>query len=145
MLVLNVLRNNTAEVKRRLAIKQFKQPELVDRIIALDDDRKKLQAEFDGTQAKVNAASKEIGKLMGQGKKEEAETQKGLVAEWKAALEPLKENMSRVEKELQDALVVLPNLPADKVPEGKTPEENIVVREGGVNQACMQALCRTGT
>jgi seryl-tRNA synthetase len=132
MLVLNVLRNNTAEVKRRLAIKQFKQPELVDRIIALDDDRKKLQADFDGTQAKVNAASKEIGKLMGQGKKEEADTQKGLVAEWKAALEPLKENMSRVEKELLDALVVLPNLPADKVPEGKTPEENIVVREGGV-------------
>ncbi|MBV9988068.1 MAG: serine--tRNA ligase [Chitinophagaceae bacterium] len=131
MLVLNVLRNNTAEVKRKLAIKQFKQPELVDRIIALDDDRKKFQAEFDGTQAKVNAASKEIGRLMGQGKKEEAETQKGLVAEWKAALEPLKENMARVERELQDALVLLPNLPADKVPEGKTPEENIVVREGG--------------
>jgi seryl-tRNA synthetase len=132
MLVLNVLRSNTAEVKRKLAIKQFKQPELVDTIITLDDERKKLQSEFDNTQARVNATSKEIGKLMAQGKKEEAEAQKSSVAEWKATLEPLKEKMAQVEKQLQDTLVVLPNLPSDKVPEGKTPEENIVVREGGV-------------
>ncbi len=131
MLALHVLRSNTDEVKRKLAVKQFKQPELVDKIIALDDDRKKFQAEFDNTQAKVNAASKEIGKLMGQGKKEEAEAQKASVAEWKATLEPLKEKMAQVEKELQDTLVILPNLPAEKVPAGKTPEDNVVVREGG--------------
>ena len=134
MLQLNVLRNNTADVKKRLAIKQFNQPELVDRIIALDDERKKVQAEFDATQAKVNAASKEIGKMMGQGKKEEAERIKTEVANWKATLEPLKEKMGRVENELQDSLVILPNLPAEKVPEGRTPEENLVVREGGVKQ-----------
>ncbi len=132
MLQLNVLRNNTAEVKKRLAIKHFNQPELVDRIIALDDERKKVQAEFDATQAKVNAASKEIGKLMGQGKKEEAEGIKTEVAGWKASLEPLKEKMGRVENELQDSLVILPNLPAEKVPEGRTPEDNLVVRQGGV-------------
>ena len=132
MLQLNVLRNNTADVKKRLAIKHFNQPELVDRIIALDDERKKVQAEFDATQAKVNAASKEIGKMMGQGKKEEAERIKTEVANWKATLEPLKEKMGRVENELQDSLVILPNLPAEKVPEGRTPQENIVVREGGV-------------
>jgi seryl-tRNA synthetase len=132
MLVLNVLRSDTAEVKRRLAVKGFKQPELVDRIIAVDDDRKKYQAEFDNTQAKVNATSKEIGKLMAQGKKEEAEAQKLAVAGWKAQLDPLKEQMAETEKQLQDLLVVLPNLPVEKVPEGKTPEENLVVREGGV-------------
>ncbi len=131
MLPLNVLRNNTAEVKRKLAVKQFKQPELVDRIIALDDDRKKFQAEFDTTQAKVNAASKEIGKLMAQGRKEEAEAQKAAVGEWKLTLDPLKEKMAQVEKELQDVLVLLPNLPSNKVPEGRTPEDNLVVREGG--------------
>lgn len=132
MLVLNVLRNNTAEVKRRLAIKQFKQPELVDKIIALDDERKRLQAEFDNTQAQVNAASKEIGKMMAGGDKEGAEAKKAAVANWKSTLEPLRERMAQVETELQQQLVLLPNLPAEKVPEGKTPEENITVREGGV-------------
>lgn len=132
MLQVSVLRNNTADTKKRLAVKHFNQPGLVDEIIALDDERKKLQAEFDGTQAKVNAASKDIGKLMGQGKKEEAESIKTDVANWKAELEPLKEKMAVVEKQLLDTLVILPNLPSTQVPEGRTPEENVVVREGGV-------------
>jgi seryl-tRNA synthetase len=132
MLQVSVLRSNTTDVKKRLAVKHFNQPELVDEIIALDDERKRLQAEFDGTQAKVNAASKDIGKLMAQGKKDEAESIKTDVASWKALLEPLKEQMARVEKQLNDTLVILPNLPSPQVPEGKTPEENVVVREGGI-------------
>ncbi len=131
MLQVNVLRGNTAEVKERLAVKRFAQPELVDTIIGLDDERKKLQAEFDTTQAKVNAASKEIGRLMGQGNKEGAEALKQDVAGWKAMLEPLKEKMATVEKELQDTLVILPNLPSTLVPAGKSAEDNVVVREGG--------------
>jgi seryl-tRNA synthetase len=131
MLQVSVLRNNTADVKKRLTTKHFGQPELVDTIIALDDERKRLQAEFDTTQARVNAASKEIGKLMGQGKKDEAELMKTEVTNLKATLEPLKEQMAKVEKELQDTLVILPNLPSNLVPEGRTPEENVVVREGG--------------
>lgn len=132
MLQVSVLRNNTEEVKRRLAVKHFNQPQLVDTIIALDDQRKKLQADFDTTQAKVNSASKEIGKLMAQGNKEGAEALKLDVASWKATLEPLKEQMASVEKELQDTIVILPNLPSPQVPEGRSPEENVVVREGGV-------------
>ncbi|MCK9402079.1 MAG: serine--tRNA ligase [Chitinophagaceae bacterium] len=131
MLQVNVLRNNTADVKKRLAIKHFNQPELVDTIIALDDNRKRLQAEFDTIQSKVNATSKEIGKLMGQGKKEAAEAAKSDVANWKASLEPLKEQMAKVEKQLLDMIVLLPNLPAAEVPEGRTPEDNVIVREGG--------------
>ncbi len=131
MLQVQVLRNNTAEVKKRLAVKQFKQIELVDLIVSLDDDRKRLQNKFDQTQAKVNAASKEIGKLMAQGNKVAAEVTKVDVAEWKATLEPLKEQMAKVEEALYANLVVLPNLPSEQVPEGKTPEENVVVREGG--------------
>lgn len=132
MLQVSVLRNNTEDVKKRLAVKHFNQPELVDTIIALDDERKKLQAEFDTTQARVNAASKEIGKMMAQGNKDAAESIKTDVANWKSTLEPLKEQMAKVEKELQDAIVILPNLPSALVPEGKTPEENVVVREGGI-------------
>lgn len=131
MLQVSVLRNNTDEVKKRLAVKHFNQPGLVDTIIALDDQRKKLQADFDTTQAKVNSASKEIGKLMGQGNKEAAETLKSDVTAWKNTLEPLKEQMAKVEKELQDTIVLLPNLPSAQVPEGRTPEDNVVVREGG--------------
>ena len=132
MLQVNVLRNNTAEVKNRLATRHFTQPELVDEIIVLDDDRKKLQADFDSTQSRVNAASKEIGKLMGQGKKAEAEAMKTEVAHWKEELEPLKEQMGKVEKYLLETLVLLPNLPNEKVPQGRTPEDNQVIREGGV-------------
>ena len=82
MLQVNVLRQKPDWVKERLALKNFKQPELVDSIIALDDERKKLQADFDNTQSKINSASKEIGKLMGQGKKEEAEQQKQQVSDF---------------------------------------------------------------
>ena len=131
MLQVHVLRNNPAEVKKRLAVKQFKQLDLVDLIVSQDDDRKRLQNEFDNTQAKVNAASKEIGKLMAQGNKEAAEATKTDVAGWKATLEPLKDQMAKVEVDLLANLVLLPNLPYKEVPEGKTPEENVIVREGG--------------
>jgi seryl-tRNA synthetase len=131
MLQVSVLRAAPEEVKQKLAKKNFKDLQLVDTIVQLDDDRKKLQASFDDTQAKVNAASKEIGMLMGKGDKDGAEVLKQNVATWKQTLEPLKEQMAVVEKQLADALVQLPNLPAAEVPEGKTPEENITVRTGG--------------
>jgi len=126
------LRNNPEWVKERLAVKHFKQPELVDEIIALDDKRKKLQLEFDNTQAKINSSSKDIGKLMGQGKKDEAENLKASIPQLKAALEPVKDEMQQAEKQLQDLLVILPNLPSELVPVGRTPEDNVVVREGGL-------------
>ena len=91
MLQVNVLRQKTELVKERLAIKNFKQLELVDEIIALDDERKKLQAEFDALQSKINASSKDIGKLMAAGNKEEAEKLKTSVAEWKASIGTNKE------------------------------------------------------
>ncbi|MBR2648541.1 MAG: serine--tRNA ligase [Sediminibacterium sp.] len=131
MLTVNLLRTAPDLVKAKLLKKHFKQVELVDIIISLDDNRKKLQVSFDETQAKVNAASKEIGMLMGKGEKAEAEGLKLKVASWKQELEPLKEEMAAAETALYNALVQLPNLPADVVPEGKTPEENEVVRSGG--------------
>lgn len=132
MLQVNVLRNNPGWVKERLAVKHFKQPGLVDEIVALDDKRKRLQAEFDSIQAKINSSSKDIGKLMGQGKKEEAETLKTEIPQLKAALEPVKEGMQAAEKQLHELLVTLPNLPSELVPFGRTAEDNVVVREGGL-------------
>jgi len=131
MLQVSFLRQNKELAKKKLAIKHFAQPNLVDTVIDLDDERKQLQASFDETQAKVNSASKEIGAMMAKGDKEQAESTKIAVAEWKKQLEPLKEKMAQVEIDLQNVLVQFPNLPNDLVPLGKTPEENEVVRTGG--------------
>jgi seryl-tRNA synthetase len=132
MLQVNVLRNNPEWVKKRLAVKHFKQLELVDDIIALDDERRRIQAEYDNTQAKVNAASKEIGTLMRQGKKEEAEEMKLQVADNKRKVTDFNDALQNTEKQLQDKLILLPNLPAAIVPEGKTAEDSVVVRENGL-------------
>jgi len=132
MLQVSFLRQNRDLAKKKLAIKHFAQPDLVDTVIDLDDERKQLQASFDETQAKVNSASKEIGALMAKGDKEKAEATKTAVGEWKKQLEPLKEKMAQVEIDLQNALVQFPNLPHDLVPLGKSPEENVLVREGGL-------------
>ena len=131
MLQVQVLRQQTEEVKARLAVKHFAALELVDEIVALDDERKKLQQESDTIQSRINSASKEIGQLMAKGNKEEAESRKQEVADLKASQKPVADKMAETEKTLQEKLVLLPNLPAAIVPVGKTPAENLVVREGG--------------
>jgi seryl-tRNA synthetase len=132
MLQVSYLRENTDLAKQRLGVKHFPQLGLVDTVIALDDERKALQAGFDDLQSKVNAASKEIGALMAKGEKDKAEAIKQEVAGWKAQLDPLKTKMTEVEASLQQTIVQLPNLPHPLVPIGKTPEENEVVKTGGV-------------
>ncbi len=131
MLQLQTLRQNPQSAKDRLAIKNFVETNLVDEIISLDDERKRLQLESDNTLSKINITSKEIGQLMAKGQKEEEETKKQEVASFKISLQPIAEKLAETEKLLNDKLVLLPNLPADQVPAGKTPADNIVVREGG--------------
>ena len=131
MLQIPFIRQHTEQVKERLAVKHFQELSLVDEIIALDDERRKLQLEFDTTQAKVNSASKEIGQLMAKGQKEEAEALKQSVPSLKQSLQPISEQLAAVEKQLETTIVKLPNLPSANVPKGRTPEDNVVVREGG--------------
>ena len=96
MLQVNLLRQHTDWVKQRLAVKNFKQPELVDTIVALDDERKKLQGEFDLIQSKINSSSKDIGELMKKGQREQADAAKAEVSVLKNALEPLKTRMEKL-------------------------------------------------
>ena len=131
MLQVSFLRQNKEIAKQKLAIKHFANLDLVDTVIAMDDERKQLQASFDEMQAKVNAASKEIGGLMAKGEKEQAENLKNEVAGLKTQLDPLKIKMAEVELQLQNTIVQFPNLPHDLVPQGKTPEENELVKQGG--------------
>lgn len=131
MLQLQAIRQNPGAVKEKLAIKHFAETDLVDTIISLDDQRKKLQSDFDNNQAKINSASKEIGALMAKGQKAEAEEKKKEVAELKTSLQPISDKLGIIEKQLQDELVKLPNLPSANVPPGNTPADNVVVKEGG--------------
>lgn len=130
MLQVPFIRQNKALVLERLTLKNFKELGLVEEVLVLDDKRKKLSLEYDETQAKVNSASKEIGKLMAQGQKDEAESRKSEVASLKEKLQPISEELTATEKILHDTLIKLPNLPSALVPPGKTPEENVEVRKG---------------
>lgn len=131
MLQVNFIRQNADFVKERLAVKHFAQLNLIDELIDLDEKRRKLQFERDELQSRVNAASKEIGLLMKSGKKEEAESFKAEVAAIKVKMEDTSA-LAELESAAHAILVQLPNLPAASVPVGRTPEDNVVVREGGV-------------
>ena len=131
MLQVNLIKQDPEEIKRRLSIKNFKDLNMVDEIILLDEERKKLNFQFDETKAGINSASKEIGQLMSKGKKEEADARKKDVEKFKNELAPIQSELEKAEKKLTDLLLRLPNLPSEKVPAGKTPEDNEVIRMGG--------------
>jgi seryl-tRNA synthetase len=132
MLQLAFIRQNRELVKERLAVKNFANLELVDEIIALDEQRRKKQLENDELAAKVNAASKEIGMLMGKGQKAEAEQKKTEVTRYKESSKQIAEELASFEQKVNELLVRLPNLPSALVPVGKTAEDNVNVKEGGV-------------
>ncbi len=128
MLTLKQLRENKEEAVRRLQKKGVDALPIIERIETLDDRRKALQAELDDCLAQQNQAAKQIGALMGKGLKEEAEAKKQEVAGLKVRSQQLKEESERTAEELQAEIVLLPNLPADIVPEGRTAEDNVVVK-----------------
>ena len=131
MLQVNFIRQNTVLVKERLSIKHFGDTSIVDKIVELDEQVRKLKVETETLQASLNTASKEIGMLMGKGEKEAAENKKQEVVLNKSAIQNLNQQLSDAEKLLHDEIITLPNLPYISVPTGKTPEDNEVVREGG--------------
>ena len=131
MLQISYIRQNKDLVKERLAVKYFAEPELVDKIIALDDEKRKLQLESENIQSKANSISKEIGQLFAKGLKDEAAAKKQEVESLNATIKPVKEKLDETEKQLDEWLVKLPNIPSEKVPAGRTPDENVTVKEGG--------------
>ncbi|MGZ3874414.1 MAG: serine--tRNA ligase [Mucilaginibacter sp.] len=131
MLQVNYIRDNRDQVLERLAVKNFKQPELVDGIIELDDQRRATQTSMDNISAEANAVAKQIGELMRAGKKDEAEAIKAKASTWKEDIKKLSDQLAAVEEELYQKLVLLPNLPNSSVPKGLTPDDNEVVLEHG--------------
>ncbi len=132
MLQLAFIRANKESVIAGLQKKHFHEIQLVDEIIGLDDQRKKLQAQSDDLLAQRNAASKSIGALIAQGKQAEAEESKTKVATLKDQIDILTSELNVVESALTQQLLKLPNLPNEIVPVGKTPEDNFVVKQSSV-------------
>jgi seryl-tRNA synthetase len=126
MLQVNYIRENREKVLERLSIRNFKQPELVDEIIKFDEERRQTQTSLDNLSAIANASAKQVGELMRNGKKEEAEVIKAQTTSNKEQIRQLADQLAVVELHLYNTLVQLPNLPGELVPAGSTPEENEV-------------------
>lgn len=131
MLPIQLFRQNKELVLEGLKKRNFKETELVDQIIAIDEKRRQLQVENDSLAASINAASKNIGQLMAQGKKDEAEAIKAEVASHKEQTKELAAKLAEMEQEQYDLIIRLPNIPHSSVPFGKSAEDNEVVRQAG--------------
>jgi seryl-tRNA synthetase len=131
MLQLNHLRDENARVKAGLRKRNYTatQIKVIDEIIAADDIRKATQKQLDEMLAKANQAAKEIGQLMAQGKKEEAEFAKKVVNDGKEAVKTLEIALAEAVQQVEALLIGVPNIPHKLVPKGKTPEENLVYRD----------------
>ena len=128
MLTLKLLREQPEFVIERLAVKHFDAKEIVYQIIDLDKTRRSLQGELDACLSQQKTAASEIGKLMKEGRREEAEAAKAEVGRLKDRSRSLEEQMAESEKKQNDLLVLLPNLPCAQVPEGRTADDNVVVK-----------------
>jgi seryl-tRNA synthetase len=131
MLTIKLIRDEKERVLERLKIKNFDATNLVEQIIDCDDRRKDFQLRKDNLQMQMNELSKEIGKLFGQGKKEEAEIAKQKTVELKEQIKDAENGFTSAEKELNDLIVLLPNLPHDSVKPGKGEDDNEIIKQGG--------------
>ena len=127
MLQVNFLKEQKERVLEGLKKRNFKDLELVDNAISLDEMRKKIQFELDSQLAEINKISKEIGILMKEGKKEEAEVAKSKTAQYKESSKELQLQLTEIEEELLDILYLLPNIPNEIVKAGVSAEDNEVV------------------
>lgn len=132
MLNINLLREQSSNVIDRLKVKNFDATAIVNRVLDLDRRRRELQAESDAIQAELNSLSREIGSMMKEGRKDEAETAKKGIGSMKEKQKQLAETLDQVSEEMQKELISLPNLPHPMVAPGKSAEDNVIVRSGGL-------------
>jgi len=131
MLELALIRTNTDLVKRGLTKKNFKDLHLVDELLEVDEQRRRVQQSLEEIRNKENQLAKEIGELFKQGKKEDAEQKKAQALGLKEESAKQTAELSALEEKQTTILIQLPNLPHESVPAGKTPEENEVVKQVG--------------
>jgi seryl-tRNA synthetase len=132
MLELSFIRENPAVVIERLAVKNFDAATLVQQIIALDAKRRDTQKMLDDTLSQSNLIAKEIGNLFKSGKTDEVNAMKEKTALLKQQSKTYGDDLAQIELDLQNVLVLLPNMPHSSVPLGKTPEDNEIIHQEGV-------------
>lgn len=132
MLTIQQIKENPQYVIDRLKVKGFDGKEKIEKILALDDRRRALQLQADTIAAGLNKQAAEIGKLMKAGEREAAEAAKAEVAKAKEDMKKYASELDAVEKEMTDIRLTIPNIPCEAVPEGKTAEDNVVEKTGGV-------------
>lgn len=131
MLTIQQIKEDPALIVKKLAVKGFAADELIDKILLLDGKRRELQLNNDNQGAELKKYAAEIGALMKQGKKEEAEQAKAKVAALKESQKTVADQLDATENEIRDILLTIPNIPCDMVPEGRTAEDNVVEKTGG--------------
>ena len=132
MLTLKLISEETERVIKGLEKKHFSGArEAVEKVLEYDRLRRETQQKLDTNKQKQNQLSRQIGGLMKEGKKNEADSIKEEVAELKSADKALQEIMEKAQKDMTDVLLTIPNIPNDDVPEGKDASDNVVVKEGG--------------
>ena len=133
MLTINQITENKEAAIKGLEKKHFPQAaECIEQAISDNEKKKAAQTELDKNLAEQNKTAKTIGLLMKEGKKAEAEQAKQEVAQLKEQSKKLQEDKDQAEKQLQELLYTIPNLPYDEVPEGTSAEDNVVVKMGGM-------------
>lgn len=132
MLTLQQIKENPEYIVSRLAVKCFDGKEVIDNVLNLDQKRRELQLDNDSKAAELNKYAANIGKLMKEGKKDEAEQAKVAVAQLKNEQKGISELLSKVEYEIRNLLLSVPNIPCEAVPEGRTAEDNVVEKTGGL-------------
>ena len=133
MIPLKQLRENKALANERLQKRNFKQLDLIDQILALDEKRRATQTELDRQLAEANQLAKEIGQLFKTGKAQEAQGLKERSGELKNSSKVLQEQMQSIEKELLELRYQVPNIPQESVPSGVSEEDNEEIEKGGGN------------
>ena len=131
MLQVPYIRNHKEEVITKLAVKNFDAKDTIDEIIALDEQRRKTQAELDNTLAESNKLSKEIGMLYKSGNIGQANAKKVETADLKEQSQELSKVLSSTENELKELLVQIPNIPHESVPTGNSEEDNKIMSQEG--------------
>lgn len=132
MLTINLIREKKEFITDRLKVKNFDAAAIIDKIIALDSSRREIQVKTDSMQAEMNLISKEIGNMMKDGKKAEAEAAKQKTYSLKEEIKILTDRLLPIDTELKNEIVRLPNLPHESVPNGHGADDNVKVREGGI-------------
>ncbi len=131
MLSISFIRDHRDHLIERLKIKNFHQVEIIDAIIAEDNERRSLQVKHDNLQAELNAKSREIGALYKEGKSQEATEEKQATHRLKEEIKELQQAQNKTLTALQELLVLVPNIPHSTVPPGKGEADNEKMREGG--------------